>query len=151
MNAQAANHRILAKLIYLLKRFTDDWLDSSLCCGGNTEFNNSHLPLLATIGRTGCTNNELAEKLNVTKQSTSKSIKTLEAIGLVRSEKSTSDARAVMIYLTDDGERLYDHIKQQIMALEEEYKKIVGAKNYETAVDVMLKLIDFHEHQKRSC
>ncbi len=37
-----------------------------------------------------------------------------------------------------------------MILLEDEYKKVVGAKNYETAVNVMLKLIDYHEHMNKA-
>jgi DNA-binding MarR family transcriptional regulator len=100
-----------------------------------------------SIGTSGISNNELAEKLNVTKQATSKIIKELETINMVRSEKSLTDARSSMLFLTADGEKYYQYLKSQIIQLEEQYKKLVGAKNYEIAIDVMLKLIHFHEQQ----
>ena len=139
--------RITCKLVYLLKRFMDEWNEKKLCRVHYPGFNYAQLPLFMTIGTSGITNNELAEKLNVTKQATSKIIKELEAINMVRSEKSHTDARAVMLFLTEDGTKYYEYIKTQIMQLEDQYKKLVGAKNYEIAIDVMLKLIHFHEEQ----
>jgi DNA-binding MarR family transcriptional regulator len=100
-----------------------------------------------SIGTSGISNNELAEKLNVTKQATSKIIKELESINMVRSEKSHTDARSVMLFLTSEGEKYYEYVKTQINQLEEQYKKLVGPKNYEIAIDVMLQLIHFHEQQ----
>ncbi|HEX3386141.1 MAG TPA: MarR family transcriptional regulator, partial [Mucilaginibacter sp.] len=110
-------------------------------------FNHSHLPLFMSIGTTGISNNKLADKLNVSKQAASKIVKELEGINMVKSEKCPQDARAVTLFLTDEGEKYYQYLKTQILQLEEQYKKLVGAKNYEIAIDVMLKLIDFHEHQ----
>lgn len=141
------SQRVACKLIYLLKRFTDEWLNKQVCCQNLADFNHAHLPLFMSIGTTGISNNALAEKLNVTKQATSKIIKELEAINMVRSEKSQTDARAVMLFLTSDGEKYYQHVRAQIYALEEQYKKVVGAKNFEIAIDVMLKLIHFHEQE----
>jgi DNA-binding MarR family transcriptional regulator len=145
------SHRIACKLVYLLKRYTDDCLNTQLCCGCHNNFNNAHLPLFMSIGSEGISNNALAEKLNVTKQATSKIIKELEAINLVTSQKSKSDARAVTLCYTEEGKQFYNDVKNQIYKLEDEYKKQVGAKNYEIAIDVMLKLIDFHEHQPAKC
>lgn len=139
--------RITCKLVYLLKRLMDDWNEKKLCGLNCKHFNYAHLPLFMSIGRAGISNNELAEKLNVTKQATSKIIKELEANNWVKSEKSTSDARSVILHLTPEGETYYGLVKSQITALENEYKKLVGEKNYEIAIDVMLKLIDFHEAQ----
>lgn len=139
----------LIKLVYLLKRVTEDWSEKQLCCGGQ-QFNNAHLPLLMSIGANGISNNALATRLNVSKQAASKIIKILEADGLVKSEKNPADARGVMLYLTENGTKLYEHLKTQIVQLEEQHKKLVGVKNYEVAVEVMLKLIKFHE-QQNSC
>jgi len=139
--------RVTIKLVYLLKRFMDEWNEKKLCRLHYPGFNPSHLPLFMSIGTSGISNNELAEKLNVTKQATSKIVKELEAINMVKSEKSETDARSAMLFLTNEGEKYYQYLRTQIYQLEEQYKKLVGAKNYEIAVDVMLKLIDFHEKQ----
>jgi DNA-binding MarR family transcriptional regulator len=139
--------RITTKLIYLLKRFMDEWNEKNLCRVHYPGFNPSHLPLFMSIGTTGISNNALADKLNVTKQATSKIIKELEAIDMVRSEKCSTDARSSMLFLTTEGEKYYQYLKTQLLQLEEQYKKLVGAKNYEIAIDVMLKLVQFHEQQ----
>src|SRR5450631_2372679 len=80
--------RVTVKLIYLLKRFMDEWNEKKLCRLHYPGFNHAQLPLFMSIGTTGISNNELADKLNVSKQATSKIIKELEAINMVRSEKS---------------------------------------------------------------
>lgn len=137
--------RITCKLVYLLKRSIDDWSMKKLCRMNNPDFNNAHIPIFMSIGTEGITNNALAAKMNVTKQAASKIVKELEANNMVRSEKSPEDARAVMLYLTPEGEKFYHHLKSQVEHLENEYKKVVGVKNYEAAIDVMLKLVKFHE------
>ena len=137
----------LIKLVYMLKRSTEDWADKQLCCGAQC-FNNSHLPLFMSIGTQGISNNALASKMNVTKQAASKVIKLLEADGLVKSEKSPTDARSVMLYLTPDGITLYEHLKNQVMYLENKYQELVGAKNYAIALEVMSKLVEFHDTNK---
>ncbi len=50
----------------------------------------------------------------------------------------------MMISLTENGVRFYNHISAQMDHLELEYKKVVGAKNYDIAMEVMLKLINYH-------
>jgi DNA-binding MarR family transcriptional regulator len=137
--------RITCKLVYMLKRSIDDWSMKKLCRMDNPDFNNAHIPFFMSIGTEGITNNVLAAKLGVTKQAASKIVKELEATNMVRSEKSADDARASMLYLTPQGEKFYQHLKNQVDHLENEYKKVVGVKNYEVAIDVMLKLIKFHE------
>ncbi|MDF2432668.1 MAG: hypothetical protein JWP44_2299 [Mucilaginibacter sp.] len=143
------SNKILAKLVYLLKRSIDEWIENGLCCASQLNFNKSHLPFFMSIGTTGISNTELAANLSVTKQAASKIVKELEAINLVRSEKNEVDARSSTLYLTDEGIRLYNHISSQICLLEEDYKKMVGAKNYETAINVMVKLTAYHEKRSK--
>jgi DNA-binding MarR family transcriptional regulator len=142
--------RMLGKLLYILKRLSHEWYVTKLCHANVNDFNNAHLPVFMSIGTKGISNGQLAAKLSITKQAASKVIKELEELKVVRSEKCATDARSMMLYLTDDGIRFYEHIKNQMTLLEDQYKKVVGAKNYETAVNVMLKLIDYHEHLNKA-
>ena len=137
--------KVAPKLVYLLKRLLDEWMGKKLCRIDQPGFNSAHLPLFMSIGKTGISNNELAAKMNVSKQATSKMVKELEAINMVTSVKSPDDARVVMLHFTPEGEAFYYNLKSQVTALETEYKKVAGTKNYEIAIDVMLKLIKFHE------
>jgi len=146
INTIEDSKRITCKLVYLLKRAIDEWSMKKLCRENNPDFNNSHIPFFMSIGTTGITNNALAAKMNVSKQAASKIVKELEATHMVRSEKSADDARASMLYLTPQGEKFYMHLKNQVEHLENEYKKVVGVKNYETAIDVMVKLVQFHDN-----
>lgn len=142
-------HRALPKLVYLLKRSLEDWIATGLCCSCNTDFNKAQLPMFMSIGTNGISNSKLAADLCVSKQAASKVIKELEELKLVKSEKCSTDGRSAMLYLTEDGIQLYEHIKSQIEKLESDYKKVVGAKNYENAIDVMQKLINYHEEQSK--
>ena len=137
--------KVAPKLVYLLKRLLDEWMGKKLCRIDQPGFNSAHLPLFMSIGKTGISNNELAAKMNVTKQGASKIVKELEAINMVTSVKSPDDARVVMLHFTPEGEAFYHNLKSQVMELEGQYKKVVGVKNYEIAIDVMLKLVQFHE------
>jgi DNA-binding MarR family transcriptional regulator len=138
--------RMTNRLLYLLKRLSDDWYCTKLCHANLEGFNNSYLPLFMSIGTKGISNSKLASTLNITKQAASKVIKELEELELVKSEKCSTDGRSMMLYLTEDGIQFYEHIRNQMITLEQEYKKVVGARNYETAINVMLKLVDYHEH-----
>lgn len=138
--------RMTNRLLYLLKRLSDDWYCTKLCHSNLEGFNNSYLPLFMSIGTKGISNSKLASTLSITKQAASKVIKELEELKLVKSEKCSTDGRSMMLYLTEDGIHFYEHIRNQMIALEQNYKKVVGARNYETAINVMLKLVDYHEN-----
>ncbi|WP_448698090.1 MarR family winged helix-turn-helix transcriptional regulator [Mucilaginibacter sp. AW1-3] len=139
--------RVMCKMLYVLKKLSDDWLFSKLCHGDCESFNNAHLPLLFSIGDEGISNSKLAAKLNVSKQAASKVIKELEEQKLVHTEKSADDARSSTIHLTAGGKQLRGHIKAQMMEMEEQYIKVLGTKNYNIAMDALQKMIDFHEEQ----
>jgi len=142
--------RVTCKVVYVLKKMIDDWLNKQLCHSVHADFSNSYLPLLMSVGTSGSTNSKIAAKLNISKQAASKVIKELEEQNLVRSEKCSTDGRLVMLYLTAEGEKFHHHIMTQVLGLEDQYKKIVGTKNYEIAIDVMLKLINFHEDMNKA-
>jgi DNA-binding MarR family transcriptional regulator len=135
------------RIFYLLKRLSDDWYCTQLCHDNLEGFNNSYLPIFMGIGTEGISNSKLATGLSISKQAASKIIKELESLQLVRSEKCSTDGRSMMLFLTDEGNHFHNHILTQMHELEKEYKKIVGAKNYEMAIDVMLKLINFHQQK----
>lgn len=139
--------RVMCKMLYVLKKLSDDWLFSKLCHGNCESFNNAHLPLLFSISDEGISNSKLAAKLSISKQAASKVIKELEEQNLVQTEKCPNDARSSNIFLTAKGKQLQNHIKTQVMEMEEQYMKVLGAKNYNIAMDAMQKLIDFHEEQ----
>ena len=143
------SNRFLGKLVYILKRHLDNWVDDMLICPSHLDFNKSHVTLLMSIGTTGLSNNELAGHLNISKQAASKVIKDLEAINLVKSEKCCSDARAVTLFLTEQGSKLYRDILTQVDVLENDYKKLVGPKNYEAAMNVLMKINEYHEKKSK--
>ncbi|MHB8205977.1 MarR family winged helix-turn-helix transcriptional regulator [Mucilaginibacter sp.] len=138
-------NRTTSRLLYLLKRLSDSWFCNELCHENIEGFNNSYIPVFMSIGTTTISNSKLASNLSITKQAASKVIKELEELGLVSSEKCNTDGRLMMLCLTDKGASFYEHLRGQIEVLEDEYKKVVGAKNYETAINVMLKLVQYHE------
>lgn len=142
--------RMPNRLLYLLKRLSDDWYCTELCHATLKGFNNSYLPLFMSIGTKGISNSRLASNLSITKQAASKVIKELEELRLVRSEKCSTDGRSMMLYLTEQGIGFYEHISSQMTALEKEYKKVAGAKNYETAINVLLKLVAYHQNLEKA-
>lgn len=144
-NRANENDRVLFRIIYLLRRLTDRWASVNLSKVATQEFNVTFLPYFMNIGEKGVSNHDLVKTIKVTKQGVSKTIKELENLGLVFTEKSDADARSIMIYLTSAGKALFDVIKEHSEGLHDEYRKLVGTKNFETMIDTLLKIIDFHE------
>nr|WP_199075679.1 MarR family transcriptional regulator [Pedobacter sp. ASV19] len=144
-NRMNENDRVLFRIVYLLRRLTDRWVSVNLSKVAAQEFNVTFLPYFMNIGETGVSNHDLVKTIKVTKQGVSKTVKELENLGLVYTEKSDTDARSIMIYLTESGRTLFNVIKEHSEGLHNEYRKLFGTKNFEIMVDTLLKIIDFHE------
>jgi len=145
MEDQEGNERVLFRINYLLKRLMDRYVTKNLAQIAQKDFSITFMPYFMAIGEQGISNHELVHKIKVTKQGVSKNVKELEALGLVYSEKGESDARSLMIHLTEPGKDLYRKIKDGADTIKTDYIKVLGAKNYEVMVDSMLKLIDYFE------
>ncbi|SDM59657.1 MarR family winged helix-turn-helix transcriptional regulator [Pedobacter antarcticus] len=148
MEKQDANARVIFRIMYILKRLTDKWVSNNLSKVSSSDFNVTHLPYFMNIGENGISNHDLVQLIKVTKQGVSKIIKELESLGLTYTVKSETDARSIMIYLTDQGKSLFGLLKEETYQLHDEYKKVVGVKNFETTIDTLLKLIDLHEQKE---
>jgi DNA-binding MarR family transcriptional regulator len=132
--------------LYILKRAMDDWGSRNIIQMGYENFNITYMPFFMNIGSEGISNNEIAEKMRVTKQAASRIVRELEASGLVRGEKSDSDGRSVKLYLTEEGQKFQELATNEARLLRKDYVKVIGRERYETAVDVLKELIDYHEN-----
>lgn len=138
------NTRLFFKVIYVLKRLTDEW-------GENTiskylpGFKMAYIPVFMCIGNEGISNNEVARELKITKMAASKIMKELHALELIYGEKDPLDARSEKIFLTQEGKKLTKKVKDSADHLVEEYRKVTGHQNYENAIDVLLTITRYHE------
>jgi len=148
MEQQEETKDLIFRLIYLMKRVMDKWTESRLTGITPENLNVVHLPYFMSIGDHGISNHELIRKIKVTKQGVSKTVKELENLGLVYTEKGETDARSIMIFLSPQGKLLFDSIRQSGLELHTEYKKVVGTKNFEITLNTLIKMIDFHEQQE---
>ena len=144
------NTRFLFKVIYILKRLTDEWGEHSIEKYNLPGFKMAYIPVFMCIGNGGVSNNEVARELKITKMAASKIIKELYALNLIASEKDPLDARSERIFLTPKGKEISARIKQSADALFKEYRKVVGDENYDSAIDVLLAITSYHEEIKLS-
>lgn len=150
MEGHGETERLLFRITYILKRLTDRWAAEHLPSMTTVKFNVTFLPYFMNIGTEGISNTELVSIIKVTKQAVSKTVRELEELGLVYTVKGESDARSIMIYLTEEGKTLYHGIKLNSDKLSEEYVELVGPKKYDAMIDGLLKIIDFHEQMEKS-
>lgn len=136
--------RNLFRIVYVLKRAQDDWGDRHVKAMNNPHLQSTFMPFFMSIGSSGASNGDLAATFKISKQGASRIVKGLEASGLVWSEKSNKDGRSSMLYLTAEGQRFYKEQLDIMNELKKDYMKLTGAKNYENAINLLLKLIEYH-------
>jgi DNA-binding MarR family transcriptional regulator len=138
------NTRLLFKVIYVLKRLTDEWVEEAM-----TQyvpgFKVGYIPVFMSIGTQGISNNEVAKELKITKMAASKTIKELHALDLITSQKDPLDARSERIFLTPKGVEVSIKVKQSADEMVNAYRGVVGNKKYESAIDVLLAITQHHE------
>ena len=142
--------RLIYRLIYILKRLTDKWATLNLSSMTSADFNVTFMPYFMSIGNNGISNHALVNKIKVTKQAVSKTVKELESLGLVYTGKNENDARSIMIFLTPEGKILYTAVRKMADELTVEYAKLIGVKKYDQFIDTLIRLVSFHEHLDQS-
>lgn len=131
------------RLVSLQKRFFDEWAIANLANVGYPDFKIGYFAILMNINLEGSTNNELAEKVCVTKQASSKVIKEIEEYGLVTSVLDESDSRKVLIKLTKRGKEFVIKATEEVYKKMAEYEKLVGKENFKIAMETMFKIMQY--------
>ncbi|WP_158552637.1 MarR family winged helix-turn-helix transcriptional regulator [Spirosoma telluris] len=139
------NERNWVRLIAVTKRLTDGWMQNAMDASTDIPFKTSFMKFLTNISLKGTTNQELAKRAMQPKQAMSRTVKELEAEGLIKTEKSKRDGRSAKITLTDEGKKLLLVAKQEQAKLTDAYKELVGEENFAIAVDVLCQIIAYHE------
>lgn len=135
----------LFKLIYIFRRQIDEVNLTYLNDVIDEEITVSQLPYFMSIGYSGVSNHQLLKNIKVTRQGVSKTVKELERLGLVYSTRNFEDARTIMIYLTKEGEILYNKIMLLSESVTSEYVKIVGEKEYRSMIKSLRLIIEHTE------
>lgn len=139
------DERLIYRWIYMLKLLTNKAASAKLDKMTPGDFNMTFMPYFMNIGVNGISNHDLVDKIMVTKQGVSKTVKELERLGLVYTGKSETDARSIMIFLTEEGKVLSKAVTEMAEYMTEEYKKLVGAKKYEQFIDTLIKITEWHK------
>ncbi|SKC45552.1 MarR family winged helix-turn-helix transcriptional regulator [Ohtaekwangia koreensis] len=132
------------RLIYVLRRHLDLWSPKHVKPQWG-QMKVSYWPVICNISAKGSTAMDIARESMVVKQSVSRTIKELEEKGMIMSKTSKDDKRIEYLYLTPSGKQLIADANNQVFSLMETYKDLVGEKNLETTIDVLNKIIKYHE------
>lgn len=136
------------KLIKRLRKQFDDFVEEQLFKEGYTDMKLGYLPLLMNIDPDGITNNELSRRACITKQGMSKIVNDLIELKYIVSEGDDKDKRSSIIRLTDKGKRFIVNSRIRIGILTDEYRDLLGKKNYEHLIDMMMKIMEYNEKKE---
>jgi DNA-binding MarR family transcriptional regulator len=134
------------KLIYILKRLTDNWGDAHL----QTiipEFRMAYMPVFISVSHGITSNVAIANDLHITKMAVSKMITGLTKLNLISSSKDQSDGRSLRLSLTEKGREFLKEVTQASEELEKGYKKVIGKDAFSGLVSNLGTIQAFHEQK----
>lgn len=132
------------RLIYIAKKHLDIWSHQHIR-PQHGDMKLSYMPLIFNVNLKGNTNTEIARKSLIAKQAMSRTVKELEERGMITSVPLKRDKRSYQINLTDTGKEFVLTASQKMQQLVEDYKSLVGEKDFETTLNVLSKIIRYHE------
>ncbi len=131
-------------LAYKLRKHLDLWALKHIKNPAG-QIKQSYLPVIFNVSVDGSTAKAITGRSMVIKQNLSQTLSELKKSGMIVSETDSKDKRSERLKLTIAGKNLVLDTHIQLEKLQEEYVRIVGKKELQIAVDVLLKLIDYHE------
>lgn len=132
------------RIIYNLRKHLDIWGHKHVKPYWG-QMKTSYWPVICNIAVDGSTAMEIARKSMIVKQTMSRTVKELEEKGMLFSETNKNDKRSECLYLTPRGKELVLDANIKTVKLMDTYKELVGEKNLETTIDVLNKIISYHE------
>lgn len=135
---------LLFKLIYNYRRLIDHFGTQNIDI--LTDIKPAHIPYFMSIGYQGISNNKLLKEIKVTRQGVSKAVKDLEKQGMIYTRKNESDARSMMIFLTEEGKNLYKVLGEVFGSVTLDYINLLGRKKYDQLIQSLTTIINYHEN-----
>lgn len=131
-------------LIYNLRRHMDTW-NTKFVKNPSGQMKHSYLPVLFNISINGSTATQIGKRSMVVRQNISRTIKELEEMGMIITRENKKDKRSDRLDLTEEAKQLVLDAHFGLENLQEQYKNIVGAYDWQIATEVLLKITAYHE------
>jgi DNA-binding MarR family transcriptional regulator len=138
-------NRLLGRLLKRSFRFMSEVASEFLRGKEYTDFRVGHIMALVHIDIEGVTVNTLALRAGITKQGMSKVIKELTDGGYVYVEKHPTDARSVMVKLTENGYDALLEWKRCAEHIDNQFAEVLGKERLEQLKDILGDLVDYYE------
>ena len=141
----ALRQKSWGRIVFHLRKKYEDWLIEKLAERGYPDFRMSYMQVFMYIGTDGSISNDMATQANVSRQAMSKIVKDLEEQGYITANPDENDRRTLSLFLTRKGKTLATEILKALDQLTQEYKEVIGAKRFESAMQVFLDILEYHE------
>lgn len=132
------------RLIHIAKKHLDVWSHQTIK-PYNGHLKLSYMPVIFNISPEGNTNTEISKKAVMAKQAMSRTVKELEQMGMITSAPIKQDKRSYRLNLTEEGKNYVQDANQEMIKLIAQYKQLVGETDFNTTLEVLSKIIRFHE------
>ncbi|MFD2287937.1 MarR family transcriptional regulator [Pedobacter petrophilus] len=137
------------KLSFNLRKHLDLWSHANMDANWK-DMKLSYWPIICNIGINGCTPSELSRKSMIPKQNISRTIKELEALGMIESKSSEVDKRSEVLFLSQKGKELTYKANNNVMEMNNIYRKVVGAAELEITITALNKILVYHEDLQKN-
>src|SRR5579863_1155659 len=134
--------RNVARLIYILHRFFNEWAEKKWEEDGWGEIRPEHLRLISIVGTDRVNNNELAKRARVSKQAMSKMVNDLERRGFIDVRPDQHDSRAKMISVSKEGVDFLGYLCSSAKQFEQILTSIMDRKKTEKLIDILSELTE---------
>jgi DNA-binding MarR family transcriptional regulator len=137
---RAWRHDNIGRLFVFAFHFFEERLLRRVHEAGHPEVKYIHFNLFRTVDANGTRLVDLARRVGVTKAAMGQLAREGERVGLFRIGADPSDGRAKIVSFTAKGQRLHRTFKREILALEEDFKKLLGKERYRSLREDLLYL-----------
>ena len=136
-NIQPEDSRHVGSLLRLAWERVRERIYEGVHGDGFNDLNPAHVALFRYEGLDGQRPTQLAERMQITKQSINDLIRHLEDCGYAAGQPDPTDKRARLIRLTTRGRRLEASVLKHATAAEEELKKRIGTRRFAALIEIL--------------
>jgi DNA-binding MarR family transcriptional regulator len=102
----------------------------------------SHLSIWGNVGTEGIRLTDLADRANLSMAACSELVNELEDLGYVERRPDPSDGRAKLIFPSGEGRQLLDAAGREVAALEQRWRRMLPAGEFDVACRTFDRLIE---------
>jgi DNA-binding MarR family transcriptional regulator len=136
----AVEQPAIGGLLRLAWQLVRERIYDGVCRQGYDDLNPAHLAMFRYEGLDGRRPVEIADSMQITKQSVNDLLRHLERRGYVELTVDPNDSRARLIHLTPNGRRLDSVVRDQARRVEENWARELGSRRFREFRKILAKM-----------